>query len=235
MCVDTNVQILFDMLEGSLDENTVKGALKTFANSCGFDRFAYLHAEGLEIKTFNIYPERWQRTYLANNYSRIDPVMTKAKRCGEIFSWSADEWSSRGSSPLRRFRDEAIEHGLRCGVTIPIEASFGSTLLLTFASQEKRESCCAFDPRIAVQILMSVHYRLKMIAAATTVTPKQALAPREMGCVIWAAKGKNAWETAMLTGINPRTVQHYLDNARQKFDARTLPQLIAMVKDRGLF
>ncbi|WP_245269627.1 helix-turn-helix transcriptional regulator [Allorhizobium undicola] len=51
---------------------------------------------------------------------------------------------------------------------------------------------------------------------------------------MWAAKGRNTPDTAMLTGINPRTVQHYLDNARRKFDAQTVPQLIAMVKDRGL-
>jgi LuxR family transcriptional regulator, activator of conjugal transfer of Ti plasmids len=236
MPVDAIVQSLFDMLEAAQDEQMVKGALKGFANSCGYDRFAYLQAEGLEIKTFNTYPKPWQDIYLGNDYACIDPVMIQAKRRGDVFSWTAEDWTSRGSSPLRRFRDEAIDHGIRSGVTIPVEGSFGSTIMLTFASDEKKVDISALlDPKIAVQIVMAVHYRLRMIAATTTISPKCALSPRELRCVMWAAKGKSTFETAVLTGINARTVQHYLDNARQKLDAKTLPQLIAMVKDRGLF
>jgi len=53
-------------------------------------------------------------------------------------------------------------------------------------------------------------------------------------CLKWAAKGKTAPETAILTGINPRTVQHYLDKAREKLEAATVPHLVAIAKDHGL-
>ncbi len=86
----------------------------------------------------------------------------------------------------------------------------------------------------ALQALLVVHYRLRFIAARTQLAPKRTLSPREMTCLLWATKGKTAPETAMLTGINARTVQHYLDKAREKFDAQSVPQLVAIAKDRGL-
>jgi LuxR family transcriptional activator of conjugal transfer of Ti plasmids len=223
------------MAEAAHDERMIKSALKSFANSSGFERFAYLQTEGAEICTFNSYPDDWQDVYLGSQYSRIDPVVTEAKRRMEMFAWTADDWPARGTSELKRFRDEAIEHGIRSGVTIPVEGSFGSTMMLTFASSEKKvEFSKLRDAQKAMRAVLTIHYRLKIIAAATIVAPKRLLSPREAMCLTWAAKGKNAPETAMLTGINPRTVQHYLDSARRKLEAATVPQLVAIAKDHGL-
>lgn len=47
-------------------------------------------------------------------------------------------------------------------------------------------------------------------------------------------KGKNGPETAKITGIKPRTVQHYLDNARRKLGAQSVPHLVAIARDHGL-
>ncbi|AJD44031.1 LuxR family transcriptional regulator [Rhizobium sp. SEMIA 4085] len=233
--MDGDLRSLIDMAEAARDERMIKSALNRFANSCGFERFAYLQTEGAEIRTFNSYPEEWQDIYLGSRYFLIDPVVTEAKRRMEMFSWTADDWPARGASELRRFRDQAIEHGIRSGVTIPVEGSFGSTMMLTFASSEKKaDRSILQDGQKAIQAVIAIHYRLKIIAAATIVAPKGLLSPREAMCVMWAAKGKSAPETAMLTGINPRTVQHYLDSARRKLEAATVAQLVAIAKDHGL-
>lgn len=233
--MDGGLRSLIDMLETAHDDTSIKSALKQHCQSCGFDRFAYLQTQGLEVTTFNSYPEEWQNAYLGNNYSLIDPVVTQAKRKREMFSWSADDWSARGQTQLRMFRDEAIDHGIRSGLTIPVEGGFGSSLMLTFASSKTHVDVSKLlDVRSAVQVVLAVHYRLQMVAAKTAINPKQMLSPREHMCVVWAAKGKVAAETAMLTGLNARTVQHYLDSARQKFEAKTLPQLVGMAKDRGV-
>ncbi|KQT04603.1 transcriptional regulator [Rhizobium sp. Leaf391] len=233
--MDGTVRSLIDMLDAAQDDDMIKGALKSFAHSCGYDRFAYLQTEGLDVRTFNTYPDPWEGIYLTSHYSRIDPVVTEAKRRHDMFAWTADDWPARGSSDLRRFRDEAVDHGICSGVTIPVEGSFCSTMMLTFASPERRgEIPAALDSRTALQIVMAVHYRLKHIAASTVITPKRMLSPRETLCVRWASKGKSTHETAVLTGINARTVQHYLDSAREKFDAKTIPQLAVMAKERGL-
>ncbi|CAM3782466.1 autoinducer binding domain-containing protein (plasmid) [Agrobacterium radiobacter] len=233
--MNESLRPLIDMLEAAPDEHMVKNAVKMFAKSLGFDRFAYLQTEGLEVRTFNSYPEVWQDTYLAGGYARIDPVVTEAKRRREPFIWSAEDWPASGSSPLRRFRDEAIDHKIRCGVTIPVEGSFGSMMMLTLASSRRRaDSTELFDSQSAIRAVLAVHYSLKIVAGKTIVAPRRMLSPREHMCVVWAMKGRNTPETAMLTGINARTVQHYLDTAREKLNARTVTQLIGNAKDRGL-
>ena len=233
--MDGHLRSLIDMLEAAQDEHMIKSALRNFAHRCGYDRFAYLQTEGTQVRTFNSYPGQWEGIYLGGDYSRIDPVVTEAKRRWEMFFWTADDWPARGSSPLRRFRDEAIDHGMRCGLTIPVEGSYGSAMMLTFASPDKNvDNSGLLDPKKAVQAVMAVHYQLKILAAKTVVNPKQMLSPREMTCLVWATRGKTAFETAMLTGINARTVQHYLDKARAKLGAESVPQLVAIAKDRGL-
>uniref|UniRef100_UPI001568E1C3 autoinducer binding domain-containing protein n=1 Tax=Sinorhizobium psoraleae TaxID=520838 RepID=UPI001568E1C3 len=235
MSVDPDLRSLIDMLEAAQDEHMIKSALRNFARCHGYDRFAYLQTEGLDIRTFNSYPEPWQDIYLGSKYSRIDPVVTEAKRRRDMFFWTADDWPARGSSPLRRFRDQAVDHGIRCGVTIPVEGSFQSTMMLTFASREREVDISGLlDAKKAVQVVMAVHYQLKILAAKTAVSPKRMLSPRELTCVMWATRGKNTPDTAKLTGITPRTVQHHLDNAREKLDAKTVTQLVAIAKDRGL-
>ncbi|MCQ4632681.1 autoinducer binding domain-containing protein [Shinella sp. CPCC 100929] len=233
--MDGVIRSLLDMLDAAQDEQMVKGALKSFAQSCGYDRFAYLQTEGSEIKTFNTYPEPWEEIYLSSQYASIDPVVWEARHRRDVFSWTADDWPARGSTPLRRFRDEAVDHGIRSGVTLPVDGTFGSAIMLTFSSPEQKVDIASLlDTKSAVQIVLAVHYRLKLIGASTALNPKRILSPRELMCTVWAAKGKTTHETAVLTGINARTVQHYLDSARDKFDAKTLPQLVGLAKDRKL-
>jgi LuxR family transcriptional activator of conjugal transfer of Ti plasmids len=213
----------------------IKTALKNFAHFCGYERFAYLQTEGLEMTTFHSYPEDWYRIYTDNNYSTIDPVVTEAKRKSDIFAWTADDWPDRGFSPLRRFRDEAVDHGIRSGITISVKGGYGSTLMLTFASSKAHvDSTRVLDSQSALQAVLAVHYRLQIVGAKTLLAPKRELSAREQYCLNWAARGKTAPETALLTGIAPRTVQNYLDNARGKLGATTLAQLIALAKDHEL-
>ncbi|MDQ1199179.1 autoinducer binding domain-containing protein [Agrobacterium sp. SORGH_AS 787] len=230
-----SLRSLVDMLDAAADEHMTLSAVKAFARSCGYERFAYLQTEGTDVRTFHSYPKAWQEIYLHGDYSLIDPVVTEAKRRREPFAWCAEDWPARGSSPLRRFRDEAIDHQIRSGVTIPVEGSFGSMLMLTLASSRKRaDPERHLDSQIAIKAVLAVHYSWKIVAGKTIIAPTRMLSPREHVCLMWAAKGKKAPETAMLTGINPRTVQHYLDSAREKLNARTLSQLIAIAKDRRL-
>ncbi|MGF6175487.1 autoinducer binding domain-containing protein [Ensifer sp. 4252] len=224
-----------DRLEAACDELMIKSALKHFANMHGYERFAYLQTDGFQVKTFNSYPGPWERDYLKSGYSTLDPVVIEARRMREMFEWAADDWPARGSSDLRRFRDEAIDHGIRSGVTIRVEGSYGSAIMLTFSSPEKKASVSgALDSNKALQLLMAIHYQLKAVAAKATFNPKRALSPREMLCLMWSAKGKKGEEIAMITGIKPRTVQHYLDQARHKLGADSVPHLVAIAKDRRL-
>lgn len=234
--MDGQLQSLIDALDVANDERMVKTALKNFAVACGFERFAYLQTAGGEIKTFNSYPVEWQEVYLEHRYSRIDPVVTTAKRRKAMFLWSADEWSVRDRPKAQKlFQSQAINFGLRSGVTIPVEGSFGSTLMLTLASsQPKADAFALGDVARAERAVVCAHYRLRALAERSFQAPRLLLSPKELVCLKWAAKGKYMPEIAELTSTQYRTVQHYLDNARAKLEATNLTHAVAVAKDRGL-
>lgn len=235
MTVNDHFRPLIDNLEAAYSAPMLKDALKSFAQFHGYEQFAYLQTDGFQVKTFNSYPDPWELDYLKSDYSTLDPVVNEAKRMREMFEWTADDWPARGSSALRRFRDEAIDHGIRSGVTIRLEGSYGSNIMLTFASPERKVGISeALDSKKAVQLLLAVHYQLRAVAAKVTFNPKLALSPRQMLCLAWSMKGKKGEEIAMITGIKPRTVQLYLDQAREKLGAASVPHLVAIAKDRRL-
>lgn len=83
--MEGTVRSLIDMLDAAQNEHMIKSALTHFGHAYGYSRFAYLQKEGLDIRTFNSYPEPWEGVYLASHYSLIDPVVTEAKRRRDIF------------------------------------------------------------------------------------------------------------------------------------------------------
>lgn len=234
--MDGQFQSLIDALDVANNERTIKIALKSFTIARGFERFAYLQAAGGEIKTFNSYLPQWQEIYLASRYSRVDPVVTTAKRRMELFAWSADEWFVRGQpKEQKRFQSQAIEFGIRSGITIPVEGSFGSTLMLTLASSRSKANPFPLEDKPkAERAVLYVHHRLRAVAERSFDSPKLLLSPKELVCLKWAAKGKYMLEIAELTNTQYRTVQHYLDNTRAKLDATNLTHAVAIAKDRGL-
>ncbi len=234
--MDGQLQSLIDALDVANDERTIRSALKNFAIACGFERFAYLQTAAGEIKTFNSYPPEWQEIYLEKRYSRLDPVVTAAKRRREMFLWSADNWPTRDQpKEQKRFQSQAVEFGIRSGVTIPSEGAFGSTIMLTLASSRSRADTIALgDKARAERSALCVHYRLRALAERSLISTKLILSPKELVCLKWAAKGKYMSEIAELTNTQYRTVQHYLDNVRAKLDATNLTHAVAIAKDHGL-
>ncbi|MGV1793641.1 autoinducer binding domain-containing protein [Rhizobium sp. A37_96] len=234
--MDGQLQSLIDALDIASDERMVRTALKSFAVACGYERFAYLQTAGGEIKTFNTYSEEWQGIYLDRRYSRIDPVVTTAKRRMAMFTWSADDWNVRDMTKEERlFRSQAIDFGVRSGLTIPIEGSFGSILMLTLATSQKQADASTLGDRVrAERAVLYAYHRLRILAERSLSAPKLALSPKELVCLKWAAKGKYMLEIAEVTNTQYRTVQHYLDNARAKLGATNLTHAVAIAKDRGL-
>lgn len=210
------------------------GALHDFTKSAGFERFAFLEKEGMRVRTITSYPEAWKKVYIESHLVRIDPVVREARLRREPFAWSADNWKCRNDPAMKEFRNAAISHGIRSGTTIAVEGSFASTLMLTFASSQ-REASSAFSEHStkAVQAVLSVHYRSLIRSRGESNGPAQALSPKELLCVEWAARGRNGPQIADILGISERTVQHHLDNARRKTAASTVPQLVAIAKDRN--
>lgn len=232
--MDTAFRAFLDLIDTAQDETAIRQITKNFAVSIGYERFAYLQLVGTDMKTFNTYAKSWEDEYFEKELSRVDPVVSEAKRRMTVFPWSADNWSSR-SSDLRHFRDAAISHGIRSGITIPIPGSFGSTIMLTFASSSVQSAAAAcLSPEAGIQAALAIHYQLRAISAGRIVTPKNVFSSKEAVCVTWSAKGNGTAEIAGIMGITQRTAQHYLDSARRKVGAVNIQHLTALATKYGL-
>nr|CAD6437062.1 transcriptional regulator [Rhizobium sp. Q54] len=226
---------LIDMIDLASDERMIKQVLRNFALGSGFSWFAYINVEGSRLRTMSNYPAEWQKVYLTKLYQRVDPVISEARRRMEPFRWSCETWGRPRGSSGRDFWEEVARHGIRSGLTIPVEGSFGSRIMLTFSSRNTDAGRLEpIQPRKAEQAALAIHYRLQGLKFEAGRHSAPALSPRELLCLTWVSKGKVGHEIAELSNIRPRTVQHYLDNARRKLDAATVPQLVAIAKDRRL-
>jgi LuxR family transcriptional activator of conjugal transfer of Ti plasmids len=227
---------LIDAIDAAGHQVAIRQALGDFSKAMGYQRFAYLQGTGLEIKTFNNYPSRWQELYLKKGYTTIDPVISHAKRVKRAFLWNADDWKGTTMAPdVRAFADDAVQHGLNSGLTVPVEGSYGRTLMLTLATS--KSSCNVELPDNTASFtnaVLAIHYNLLMVADSALISPRKVLSPREAQCLRWSSRGLRAAEIADLLNVATRSVQDYLDHARVKLNATTLPHAVAIGKEQKL-
>ncbi|MGB3390203.1 MAG: autoinducer binding domain-containing protein [Pseudaminobacter sp.] len=234
--MDGQLKALIDTVDLARDERAIRGALKQFAAANGFDRFAYLHTLSTGVTAFSDYHAEWQSIYLSNAYSTIDPVVWKAKRTPHVFTWSADDRPARlRSTEERKFFSQAIDFGLRSGVTIPLEVSFGQTAMLTLAtSKPKTDIRSLGTSQRAATALAYVHLKLSILGENFTGPATLRLSAQEAACLYWCSLGKYMPEIATIMGIEHRTVQYHLDNARDKLGAVNLPHAVRIAMKNKL-
>lgn len=233
--MDGQVTSLIDALDTSNDQRSIRSALKSFSLACGFERFAYFEITSKEILMINSYPLEWQHDYLQSQFARIDPVVTKAKRLMQMFTWSARDWPSRSlTTEEKRFRSMARQYGLCSGLSIPVHGSYGSILMLSLTSANANRLPTLGSVARAEQAVLYIHHRLRAVADTGLISCSLTLTSQEAVCLKWAAKGKYMREISLITNLQYRTVQFYLDNARKKLDATNLVQAVSIAKDKRI-
>jgi LuxR family transcriptional regulator, activator of conjugal transfer of Ti plasmids len=223
---------LLDIVDTAASRSAISQALTAFADGNGFSHHAFLDLHGSEARYFGDYPKTWEGLYLAECFFGLDPVIARAKRSSGTFFWAARDWFATRRGPLKRFAASAIEHGVAHGLTVSATASFNRQLLLSFANAggDFRQPTPQ-ELSDAIPLLMALNYRLGQIAENSYAAARPQLSSRELLCLTWAAKGKTAVEIGLIHGLSTRTVQHYLDSAREKLGAATVPHLVAISKD----
>lgn len=65
--------------------------------------------------------------------------------------------------------------------------------------------------------------------------PLPSLSPREKEVLLWAGRGKSAWETAQLLGLCESTVKSYMRNACARLGVKNKTHAVAICLTHGLF
>lgn len=226
-------QCFIDGLAGSIDTTDLQKVMVEAGAALDLSCFAYLALpcrRGDKAQLISNYPVKWTDHYLCNHYEKFDPVIVQALANSEPFEWRSGR-SSRSLTKLQQqFFEEATQFGIRCGFTIPIHDSRRPIAAVTFAADERRptfQRCIESNTRVLQLMAMYFHAHARRKFAPQGIVDGVSLSPRELECLEWAAQGKSAWEIGQLLNISRRTAAFHLDNAKTKFDVRTICQAVA--------
>ena len=216
------------------------------AGNLGYDRFFYspllvagdarqffrddhnvISAEKLHTKNiFTTYPTTWIRRYQEAGHVAADPVVKRITTSNLPILWDADALRSERN----RVFDEAREHGLATGITIPINGFDHTRALFSVASDEAPERSQRHTDAIsglAVLTALHLHEAVRRLDASTPEVAAPALTAREQECLQWAAVGKTSWEIAHILSVSERTIIFHIGNATKKLGAINRRQAVA--------
>jgi DNA-binding CsgD family transcriptional regulator len=93
------------------------------------------------------------------------------------------------------------------------------------------------NARVAISTLLSLVALTavrRLMEEGRLLHSPPALSARERECLVWAAAGKTAWETAQILGITERTANFHLQNVIRKFGVTNKAQALSLATASGL-
>lgn len=237
--IEFSFQTFIDAINTAQQEPEFEALATQLAQRLGFRWFAYLRLMQNAPVLISSYPKSWTARYFSLGYQHLDPVMQKASREHDAFSWGGAAPGVSGTREQRRFFDEAMTFGIRSGITIPIRGGFGRMAAFTLATDEPsaRVEQVLAESKNVVQLAglyFHTHAIVRLSGRQVTKPMSNVLTQRERQCLAWAAQGKTAADTALLLEITPRTVVFHLDNVKRKLQSASIAQCVAEALRRGL-
>lgn len=183
------------------------------------------------------YPDSWLERYQDAGYIEIDPLVRHSAKNSLPILW---EQCPTDSPLAAQMFDEARQHGLANGITLPIRAGVGEQALLNLVGYSDPKKISGDIAHIVGQAhLMAsyLHEAMRRVVISPDIQKRQLpplLTPREKECLTWAAAGKTNWEIGHILNIAERTAESHLTNAIQKLDAVNRCQAVARAVSMGL-
>lgn len=198
----------------------------------GFSHFALTHhANPLDaphaIIRLHDYPAAWVDYFDEHRLGLSDPVHRASHRTSAGFRWNAVPDLIQMTPGDHRLLDLAHGHGLTDGFTVPANVVGEATGSCSFATGPGRDL-----PADALQwaqlagIAAFEGARRIWLTGARPPGPRPRLTDRQRDCLIWAARGKTAWESARILGISEETVVRHLKQAREKYGVEKQTSLL---------
>lgn len=228
------VGILLDTIELSASKQQFRLALRQFTRAAGFQHFAYVCVSSDGASTLTDFPEDWENRYHGEQFAVVDPVVRQAKRTMQPFCWSLPAMGTSDRA-VQAFCRQIGDVGVVSGMTIPMQAGFGRTAMLSFMTNSPSEpqfSIRALQKAVAAVAYMHLH--LSQPDAAALRILHHSLTPRELTCLNWMSLGKKKSEIAQVHGLSEKTVRFYLDNAKMKLNATNAPHMVRLAIEGGI-
>lgn len=234
-----------DGLSDRCDEASLREHIARFTLSIAIKYFSYYWVPLLgtrrgipkeaNVPSFAItgFPIAWRDHYRAQSCRERDPVLRQGLRTSLPFRWSELDGCIALTDAEKALMAEARDHGLRCGLTVPIHGFGGDFAVLSFASDEDDRGFYRvvkeLDHLLHVAAL-HFHEAVKMILNPARTLPNiRRLTSREIDVLLWINDGKSYWEISGILGISEHTVESHVRNAMRKLEVNTSRHAAAIV------
>jgi len=235
--VNGSVEAYVEALAGAASTAEIGARLQRQLEQLGFDSFSYVHARpplGKKIRSFvpvgsrsgkqvheflATLPDGWVDHYLSHDYGDLDPTFQAAMHHILPFRWREISGCNDLTAGQRRVLDEARDHGIAHGATVPIHGpdSGLSTLNVVVGGSERHfDEAYQQGYRDLVWVAMHAHEAFLNLAEDVAEGGRVRLTDRERGCLQWTARGKTAWEVGQILSISEETVLFHLKNVTRK-------------------
>jgi DNA-binding CsgD family transcriptional regulator len=235
--MNANVEAYVEWLAGAASTTEIGSRLQAVVEQLGFDRFSYVHARpplGKRIRSFvpvgsssgkrvheflATLPDAWVDHYLASDYGDLDPTFQAAVGRVLPFRWREIDGRNDLTSGQRRVLNEARDHGINHGATIPIHGPDSGLSALNVVGGSEAGFEDAFHQNYRDLVWIAVNTHEAFLGLAEDVAAEQSrvrLTDRERDCLLWTARGKTAWEVGQILTISEETVLFHLKNTTRK-------------------
>lgn len=225
-----------DTLEALLACTTpeeLRGAVGEYAKRLGFESWVYAanpNGQNAAPYVLSAYPAAWLKRYVEKGHLGIDPVVMHCREHTTPLVWSADGPVGERNRRCPSFFHDAVDFGLKSGISTPVHGLGCQWGLLSVAGSEARvtDRRAQLHQIAGVQLLATFTHEVGHRFATTPQTAASVhLTARELECLRWAAEGKTGWEIGRLLGISERTVVFHVENAAHKLGVFGRRQAVA--------
>ncbi|QGZ94948.1 autoinducer binding domain-containing protein [Terricaulis silvestris] len=172
------------------------------------------------------YPKPWIIRFASSKYWRRDAVYLFARETAQPFLWTDPKFLKSIDPDQRLILEEAAQHGLKYGVTIPLH---GPNRFSASCSLVSEYDDIDFDRVQRAGALAACAYEAgrRIQGPMEDLRPMIKLARRERQCLVWVARGKDDEAIAIILGISSETVNGYIEGAKRKLNAVKRTQAVA--------
>ena len=237
MRMDVAEEIVTDIV-GVESEADLCDVVKQASRRLGFDHFALTldhrtHMGETPGLLVHDYPDEWAEVYINFDLRGRDPVRRACDRSLTGFDWDTIDQLI----PMTRGDRQMLAVGRACGIangyTVPRHLPGEVSGSCSFVVRPDRHL-----PRHALNIAELVGAvalaRALKLSSPGPGPAKPVLSDRQRECLLWAARGKTASETAVILGISVETVIQHLKIARERYDVHCRQSLILCALFDGL-
>lgn len=197
-----------------------------------FSHFALLQRVSARLQTSPVqlsdFPAEWIELLAQADYYVHDPVLVASEKSVAPFAWADLPRLITMTRQHKRYMATAEASGLGQGYTVPIHVPGQASGLCSFVTGTGARLPSESLP--AAQYLACFAFEAARRLAVTRPDPDDGgiprLTPRQLDCVVLAAKGKSNWVAGQLLGLSPGTIHKYLESAKRRYGVSSRTELV---------